>query len=300
MADLNAHRQAEPSGNQDAMMAILQDIQTRIQGVENRMDGLENASVDSNDESQSQEDQTTPQATTEHTAQATPNSLRANPNTMAEVAARLAEWGFQDEEEDGQGRTPAAWGARSRKSGTVTTGTDNIKLVIDWPHFHLRKGPKRVTPEFEQLSSEEFVLGYLRMLADPNSKFDTPRMLEILHDIMEDAVDFGWDKARSFYGAVGLDVEHKRLTWNSRQELLKLRLTHARTPTPQATPKQPKTNNVSKLKSCASYQTGTCDQSADHGGFRHICDYCLRVRNMAFPHPEEECKTKRHNQTKNA
>ena len=302
MAALDEQQESEQTnvlaGEQSVMMEILQDIQQRMQGVEARLDSIETTNDAESSDTANSSPQVTPQASA--MAQATPATVRADANTMAEVAARLAEWGLQDDEDTGRGKTPPVWGSRTRKSGTVTTGTDSIKYVIDWPHFHVRKGPKRVTPEFEQLTSEEFVLGYLRMLDDPNSKFDTSRMLQILQDVMEDAVDFGWDRARSFYGMVGLDVEHKRLDWHNTQELLKMRLTHARAGFPQGQIKAQKNNSPAKVKTCAPFQTGECEHSSDHGAFKHICDYCLRVRSLSFPHAEGECKTKKHNQSKNA
>ena len=81
---------------------------------------------------------------------------------------------------------------------------------------------------------------------------------------MEDSVDFGWDRARSFYGMVGLGVEHKSFDWANKQELLKLRLTHSRTIFPAEYTKQDKPVEKPPVKTCASYQIGTCDQLADH------------------------------------
>ena len=130
------------------------------------------------------------------------------------------------------------------------------------------------------------------MLDNPNADFDRPRMLEIFQDVMEDTINFGWDRARSFYDMVGLDVEHKKLDWNDRQELLKMRLTHVRSGFASNQVRNQKSPNAAIIKTYAPFQTGACDNTGDHGAFKHLCDYCLRVRNMSFPHPEGECKTK--------
>ena len=38
------------------------------------------------------------------------------------------------------------------------------------------------------------------MIRSPGSTYDNDRMLEILQEVMEDATDFGWEKARAYYG----------------------------------------------------------------------------------------------------
>ena len=116
----------------------------------------------------------------------TPNTLRADGNTMAEAAARLAAWGILDEDDQQRDRRLS-----SKKSGAAMTGTDTIKTVIDWPHFHIRQGTQTGMPNYDSLSSSEFVLGFLRMLRDPSSTFESGRMLEILEEVIEDSIDFG-------------------------------------------------------------------------------------------------------------
>ena len=240
------------------------------------------------------------QATGQSEQRATPDSLRLNTAAVAEVAARLAEWGLAEEEQGATGTAAPPWRHRTRKSGTVTTSIDVIKHSIDWPHFHVRKGPTRSPPEYAQVSSEEFTVGFLRMLRAPESTFNKERMLEILLEVMEDAAKFGWENARAFYGVVGLEVEHKRIEWTDKQEILKLCLTHFRNAEVPAMLKTNRVVNMGNVKPCASYQTDTCDQNNDHAPFKHVCDYCFRVRNLTFHHPESECRTKRLHSPKNA
>ena len=130
---------------------------------------------------------------------------------------------------EGDTITSQPWRARLKESGTVSTGTDLVETAIDWPHFHVRKGPDRALPEYKQLSSEEFVLGFLRMLCSSKNSFDNTRKLEILKEVMEDAVVFGWEQARAFYRMIGREEEQNPLEWTDTNKLLKLRLTHSRT-----------------------------------------------------------------------
>ena len=299
--------QAEQNGD---MMAILRDIQSNMSSVEKRLCELEkadnNTTAGRNIEPQDTQAVTEPQECQqpqpmdrEQVNAATPQSLRANQDAMAQVAVRLAEWGLTEDSTNDQTGDNPRWRARAKKSGTVSKGTDTVKDIIDWPHFHIRKGSMRTTPEYADITSEEFVLGFIRMLQDPESKYDRDRMLEILRDLMEDAVDFGWGRARAFYGMIGLDVEQRQLSWTDEQTILKMRLTHFRAETSGPYKKGQRQGNVVKNKVCAAFQTKSCDQIGDHGAFRHICDFCLRTKNQPFPHPEDECRSKMHTQPKN-
>ena len=302
-ADMPSQATGDDVGTESIVLGVLRDIQTTVSRFDERLKAVENTQALGARPlpGQNNTEMSSPDKDGTQIPMATPDTLRADHSAMAEVAARLAEWGLADDETPGATTMAQGWRNRARRSGTVSTGTDSIKTVIDWPHFHIRKGQKCTTPEYEEITSEEFVLGFLRMLDDTQNDFDNKRMLELLRDVMEDAVDFGWDRARSFYGMIGLGVEHRRLRWSDKEHILKLRLTHSRTVLPPpSTPKpQKQSNPTTKIKTCAPFQKGSCDQTGDHNNFKHACDYCLRVRGLVFPHPEGECRTKKYNGAKN-
>ena len=80
--------------------------------------------------------------------------------------------------------------SRGKKSGSVSKATDQIKKVLDWPHYHVTKGVNMEPADYEDLSWEEFVLGFVRMLRDPDCEFDVAILLEILENLLEDSIDF--------------------------------------------------------------------------------------------------------------
>ena len=300
-------QQAEPAhpDQQNAMLAVLTDIQQQMLTIQQRLSSVEagenqpQVAVDKT-VSNLQVPTQNPAQHTENTTRATPETLRMDPATMADVAAKMAEWGLQEDVGDTPRQGTHPWGIRRKKSGTVSTGTDVIKKSIDWPHFHIRKGPTRTPPEFKQLTSEEFVVGFIRMIRSPGSTYDNDRMLEILQEVMEDAADFGWEKARAYYGMLGLDIEYNKLDWADKHEMLELRLTYAMTLSQDTQTKTSPTNPRQPTKPCPSYQSGSCDQLSDHDHLRHVCDYCFRERNFTFHHPESECRTKRLHDPKNS
>ena len=284
-------------GDNRAVLEALKEIQDRMTRMETKMESREedtaseaNSSLPNNENSVGRE---------RENRELTPQSLRKDRVTMDAVAAKLAEWGVVEDEAQPSTSGVLTWRAGAKKSGAVSKGTDNIKKVIDWPHFHIRQGPKRTVPTFEEISSHEFVLGFLRMIRDPASKYDKDRMLEVLSDVMEDTIDFGWENAKGFYNMVGQDIEQNKLDWNDKQALLQMRLTHSRTVLPPAQSKPNKPVGSARAKCCAAFQRGTCDQEGNHGPYKHACDYCYRTKNMFFPHPEPECKSKQFAPSKN-
>ena len=123
-----------------SMLSLLQDISSRMQGMERKMEVLESGQTAGIAQPQVEDTAkgTHQVSTTEH---ATPETLRSDNAAMAEVAAKLAEWGIHDDDLDKPMAPEQIWCMRGRKSGTFTKGTDSIKCSIDWPHFHIRKGP---------------------------------------------------------------------------------------------------------------------------------------------------------------
>ena len=85
------------------------------------------------------------------------------------------------------------------------TATDKVVRTIDWPHMHVRRmvAGKRKGIHFNELKVEEFVLCFLTMIQMPGNDMNVRGMLRILQDIMQDAMEFSWANARSFYEQVG-------------------------------------------------------------------------------------------------
>ena len=292
------------TANSGEILNILQDIQRQMASFEGRLESLEEP-TETSDEGEEEETQTGDNegqqvAQAAQMPKATPDTVRQDHEVMAEAMARMAEWGLDEDGMIDKTDVPRKWRNRQRKSGAVSTGMDSIKVFVDWPHFHIQKGPKQIAPELSDITAEEFVLGYLRMLDDPDSQFDRERMLSILKDILEDSVDFGWERAKAFYTMLGRQVEQRRLLWSDTEQILKLRLTHSRVSIPDTSTKPKRQTMLAKIKTCAAFQKGSCDQPADHGQFRHVCDYCLRVRSAVFPHSELKCKSKEGSNPKNA
>ena len=53
-----------------------------------------------------------------------------------------------------------------------------------------------------------------------------------------------------------------------------------------------------KLRYCGQYQRGACHEKGDHGGLKHMCAYCYKVKATPYPHLEADCRRKSGEQPK--
>ena len=78
------------------------------------------------------------------------------------------ELGREDMDDDDMYRWPRQRD-RGRKSGSTLVASDLVRDRIDWPHMHVKRviGGRRKNVEYTDLRIEEFVHGFLVMLASP-------------------------------------------------------------------------------------------------------------------------------------
>ena len=93
------------------------------------------------------------------------------------------------------------------------------------------------------------------MIRDPASKLDTKRMLEILTEVLEDSIYFGWENFPNNYLMIGKEIEQSRITWSDRQRMLQLCMTYSCIVLPSSSNKQ-KATNATRVKCCAPYHCG--------------------------------------------
>ena len=239
---------------------------------------------------------------------ATPDSLRQNIQLMAQAANRIAQLGIDDQDDEELVQITRAR-KQGKKSGSLMVPTDVVKNTIDWPHMHVRRMANgvRKTVTFKELKVEEFVAGYLTMLASPQCTMDKEVMIDILRMVMTDAVDFSWGNARGFYEILGHAVEEGTLNWVDTHTVREYRMHYSRAVFPEVKEQkeqkegarpQPK-QAPSGMKCCAAFQTQQCEQSRDHIPFTHACAYCFRTCSLMCRHPEKDCIRKSADESKN-
>ena len=293
------------------ILTMLMELKMEVSGVRHRMDTFESRGTGADNQSDpgSPVDSTNLAARSQDNGDLqdlTPDSLRKNMQIMAQAAERLAQFGASQVTASG-GVDNLTLRGPGRKSGSQMLASDAIKSVIDWPHFYVKRmvAGRRKPIYFADLKAVEFVQGFMAMLKAPKNVFDREKMLNLLHTLMQDATDFGWDNARKFYEMLGVDVERGLLRWDDMIAIESMRLTYCRTVVPEK--KDSKEGQKGQTRTappgtrcCASFQRNACDQRRDHHPFTHACSYCFRTCTAVFRHAEDDCIRKVNDEAKNA
>ena len=197
-----------------------------------------------------------------------------------------------DVDDEAEPTRTASRRARGKRSGAARTVQDKVVRDIDWPHFHIYTPPGTEPMTFLGLSIPEFTYGVLHMVDQPDANFDRGVMWNLLKAVMEDAAEYPWENVKNFFLIVGSHVENDRLEWGDTEIIEKLQAKHSQKHelVPKKASPQPAASN--KLRYCGPYQKGNCPERNDHGGQKHMCAHCYRVKATPYPHPESECRRK--------
>ena len=228
-------------------------------------------------------------------AATTPSSLRTDEHLMANVARRLLTLGVDNtDDEDDTGNTASAPKRKGKRSGQARTVEDLVIRVIDWPHLNVYRGPERRPVRYNELTLPEFVHGYLQMIRNPKNGFDQDIMMQILSDMMEDALSYSWDHVRNFYRVLASHIEMEKIAWTDSSRISGLRYHYAHRHGPMAVQPTRATGRSVPTSSrvCFAFQRGECSETGDHGGYLHACSHCVRARGVAHAHPEKDCRQK--------
>ena len=309
-AELPEEREVQTTNAAD-IAETLRSIKTQMESLGQRMGEMEKSKT-TEVLDQRQADVASASEPTNGAAAAPPVANDVEPNVPSvrdlrrdfavekEVNRRLAELDILDETYDD--RRHGSPRKRGKRSGAARTVQDAVVHDIDWPHFHIYAPPGAEPTTYPQLTIPEFTFGYLQMVDQPDAKFNRAIMWDLLKDIMEDAVEYPWENVKNFFWIVGSHVENDRMEWGNSEAISKLRAKHSQKyeiPTKlAAVSAQPQP--VERLRYCMPYQSKTCTEKGDHGGLRHMCAHCYRVKSVPYPHPETDCRRKSGEPPKNA
>ena len=311
-SDEEEEAEQSPEVGNGQLLTMMMEIRTEMSSFRQRMDGWEARGTGADNQSDPESlpdsnDQIVQPQDNAGLHDLTPESLRKNMEIMAQAAERLAQFGASQVAASG-GLDNLSIRGPGKKSGSQLLASDAIKAVIDWPHFYVMRltAGRRKPVHYCDLRAVEFMQGYLAMLKAPKSVFDRETMLELLHTLMQDATDYGWENAREFYEMLGIDVEWGLLRWNESVTIENRRLTYCRA---VAAEKKEVAKEGQKAQTrsappgtrcCASYQRNACDQQRDHHPFTHACNYCFRTCTALYRHAEDNCFRKINDEAKNA
>ena len=212
--------------------------------------------------------------------------LRSNNEIQTEVAARLRQF---------ESRVPTATGKHTLKSGRYRGADTHINHYIAWPQEFVYVGPARKTVSYDELTSEQFTLGYLRILQKQNPDIKE-RMLDHLTKLLQSSLDYSYESSRGAHAVILQELERGSITWYDSEEIEKIRTLYTNKAATSHDSHNKHTSDNTKRVVCSHYNHGKCKQNSDHHTnnilYRHICMYCYRQVKKAYSHSEMSCHRK--------
>ena len=221
--------------------------------------------------------------------------LRSSNDIQAEVAARLR---TLDEANTYSGKSA------NLKSGRFRSFDTQVQHYVQWPHEHVYVGAARKTVAYDELTPQQFTLGFIKIIMRQNSNDKQTAMLTYLSKLLQESLDFSWDSSRGAHAIVLQEIERGSVSWENTDEIDNIRKLYTQrvnsnTNDPQkysSNDPQKYSSNDSKKVVCSHFNNGRCTKNNDHQKdnitFRHICSYCFRVVRKAYNHSELSCNRK--------
>ena len=173
------------------------------------------------------------------------------------------------------------------------------KIDIPWPQDFVFVGPSRIRLTYEQLTLDQFTLGFLKIVQTEPSPAIRANMIEYLTALFHNVVDHGWAQVKGAHHVVLSNMEDGLLSWRDLKKCKKTRKSYLLTPAGQY--KQEKsvkmdysTNKVLPAP-CRAFQINQChdkEHLLESSSQKHVCAYCLYVHSRWFNHSEANCRTK--------
>ena len=224
-------------------------------------------------------------------------ALRADTNSAQQAHLILRGAGMTDQ---------AATEGLSRKP------TDNPPLTAQWPHKKVWLAKTGHWAEYDHLTVEQFVQGYLEIVLPMIPQGPATQIARdhicYLQQMMRDTSSAPWHLVRSTHKQILLMVEHKQLKWENaaardtiraaqlliaKEEAIQAKLFNLPAKSTQ-TGNNPQPKEVPKP--CQSFNNGTCSHLKNHviDGTRmlHVCAHCFRHGNHRHRHQESACTKK--------
>lgn len=295
-------RLPDTSDDQTTILAEIRAMRREVTALGSRLTTLESVDVDTTSSSVAED--TSSVAETE----VSPASLKEDQGLARKVRKRMAELQLLAESDDdddiefnAQSKAKKPKNIRGKKSGRAKTAEDIVVKDIDWPHYHVYRGPKRTGANYHELNIQEFAYGYLCQLIDGgHTEATQTTMLSHMRDMMQDAMEYPWENVRNFHGILMAEMEMDRASWDDTDVIERLRTMYVHRASSASSKGQGSSHgNSPQVPFCLPYQEGKCQYDQNHsssrGQVQHACAYCLKLTKNAYPHSEADCRRKRKN-----
>ena len=231
--------------------------------------------------------------------------LRTDPMIQAVVAERV--------------NVAAQAAGKQRTSGRINTQYNaEPDPTKRWPNevFNVGSDNKK-RPTFDNLTSGQFIWGFVKNVREVQDIETKNRMLEELGNIVKLSETGGWDVARDAFAEMMHKIEDGELTWGDRTELMHLRIDTTVSATQSAVRASGQTMNLNRNKvkfqnqqknkpyrltrtvgrdlPCRHFNWEYCRQTPPHKDklsgktFIHVCETCDKHGSYREDHTARQC-----------
>ena len=226
------------------------------------------------------------------------DTLRNTHDVQAQVAARLRDL------QQSQQYTGNTNSNSKIKSGRFRGVEAPVLKHVTWPQELVYVGASRHTVAYDDLTPEQFTVGFLKSVQLEKSQETRDRMIEYVIKLYQTAVDVSWNVALGSNAVLYQEMEKDRLHWTHVDQIDRITNMY----TQRAVVTEPKAKVQAQAQStptkrtvCMNYNSGKCVKDDEHlhnnTWYRHVCSHCFRTVRKSFNHPEYQCNRKKNPST---
>ena len=145
-------------------------------------------------------------------------------------------------------------------------------------------------PTYEQLSSIQWLLGFLRIREEERDPIVKENMISYLTELSQDACDYSWEAAKGAHSVLLHRMADGVVTWDNLKEVHKIRKRFAQTTGHQG--HTDRSRNLNPVP-CTQYNKGNCSQQGEHEFkgllLKHCCQHCHQQTGRFERHSRKEC-----------
>ena len=168
----------------------------------------------------------------------------------------------------------------------------DAKKKVKWPQDLAFVGSLRKRPSYDQLTTCQWMLGFLRIRQEEQDPLVKENMVEYLTELLQDACDYSWDAAKGAHSVLLHRIQDGVVAWDNLKDVNKIRKRYAHTASSQYGAGSEKSKGT-KVVPCFKYNKGTCTRGTDHEWqnmlLKHICQHCFSTFNKYEAHAKKDC-----------
>ena len=173
-----------------------------------------------------------------------------------------------------------------------------MKNKVSYPHEFILGGVSRQRVTYDQLCLTQWMQGFCKNILEEKSNARKTIMVSYLSDLMEDATDFTWQRAKAAHAVLMCEMERGSLKWEDTDRIDRICRAHAQKHAPARGNWARPSGLGRKPWFCKNFQSGTCTHTRDHRSNgktqKHICSYCL-MGGKQLGHAEKDYIFKKQN-----